>query len=61
MMDKCSADYYYSALDKRTYIIVEDESLDCVFITPTQALQLLKWLQEHQRHIEELQQQEESQ
>jgi hypothetical protein len=51
-------DYYYSAYDMCTYIVIEDRNLDSAFITSTEALDLLDWLQEQRSNIEAIQEQE---
>jgi hypothetical protein len=51
-------DYFYSVLDRCTYIMIEDENGDSTLITTTESLALLNWLQEQREHIEELQEQE---
>ena len=52
--------HHYKGHDNFTYIKIEYDTLS-VLLTTTEALALLKWLQEQQSNIEELQRQEERQ
>jgi hypothetical protein len=58
LSDYTHVDYFYSVLDRRTYVLIEDKNGDSASINSTEALALLDWLQEQRSIIEELQEQE---